>query len=89
MNKETIEYKEGDFVDFPKLMLTANKMICPVCGKVWEKTGSGYGFVKRSAGTHVGSCFISQLKALGLEMIQPYNMDKLAWQLGEINTTKQ
>ena len=74
-------YFAGQFVNYPKLLLDGNKMQCPICGRFWEKFGGGYGFVKKSAGTHIASCFEKSLKSQGLEMKQPYNMEKLSWEL--------
>lgn len=78
-------YSSGQFVNIPSLILTGKRsMQCPCCGKEWYKEGSGYGFVKRSATTHVYSCFVKLLAEQGLKMKDVYDMDKLAWQLESV-----
>lgn len=84
MNKPANSYifSSGKFVNPPSIIFTGqNSLKCPVCGKTWIKKGSGYGFVKSSAASHVFTCFENELKRQGLKMKQPYNMDKLAWEL--------
>lgn len=84
------QYKEGDFVVYPTAIpINKSIIMCPVCNKQWTKTGKGYGFVLVSARTHVSACFEKELKRQGLQMKQPYNMEKLAWELEKISNTEK
>jgi hypothetical protein len=78
---------EGAFVNYPKaIMRPENMIVCPCCGWEWQKFGSGYGFVKHGASTHIASCYEKLLAQNGLQMKQPYNQAKLGWELVKIET---
>lgn len=79
------DFSSGDFVNTPPIQQKEDgALMCPVCGKEWQKKGSGYGFVLSGAKKHIGSCFEKLLKSKGLRYKMPYNMDKLAWELEKI-----
>lgn len=59
----------GDELEKEELIIhSVGDYECPVCGKIWRKQGSGIGFVKSGAKSHVFSCWQKSIEAKGFRL---------------------